>query len=117
MRILWNWSAVHSSSSMRCIFQSDYFPLSLFSRQSFVTTVTVVADLPEFKTIYETFPDAPFVSISDHQRRPIPGLNWCAKSVLHGMPDRLLTPQPVPQSYFAFLGRISPERAWTRPSG
>ena len=26
------------------------------------------------------------------------------------MPATLLTPQPVQQSYFAFLGRISPEK-------
>ncbi len=56
-------------------FHTDYFPLSLFSRQGtpFVTTLHGRLDLPEFKVIYETFPDAPFVSISDHQRRPIPG--------------------------------------------
>src|SRR5438132_2378225 len=27
------------------------------------------------------------------------------------MPERLLTPQPVTPAYFAFLGRISPEKA------
>ncbi len=92
-------------------FHTDYFPLSLFSRQHtpFVTTLHGRLDLLEFKEIYETFPDAPFVSISDHQRRPIPNLNW-VRTVLHGMPARLLTPQPVTPSYFAFLGRISPEK-------
>jgi len=92
-------------------FHTDYFPLSLFSRQRtpFVTTLHGRLDLPEFKTIYETFPDAPFVSISDDQRRPIPGLNW-VRTVLHGMPERLLMPRPVGQDYFAFLGRISPEK-------
>ncbi len=92
-------------------FHTDYFPLSLFSRQPtpFVTTLHGRLDLPEFKEVYETFPDAPFVSISDHQRRPIPDLNW-VRTVLHGMPARLLTPQPVAQRYFAFLGRISPEK-------
>ncbi|HEY5301767.1 MAG TPA: glycosyltransferase family 4 protein, partial [Acetobacteraceae bacterium] len=50
-----------------------------------------------------------FVSISDDQRRPIPGLNW-VRTVLHGMPERLLMPRPVGQDYFAFLGRISPEK-------
>ncbi|HET6182499.1 MAG TPA: glycosyltransferase family 4 protein [Acetobacteraceae bacterium] len=92
-------------------FHTDYFPLSLFSRQRtpFVTTLHGRLDLPEFKLIYETFPDAPFVSISDHQRRPIPGLNW-VRTVLHGMPENLLRPQPVKQEYFAFLGRISPEK-------
>ncbi|MDE2581298.1 MAG: glycosyltransferase family 4 protein [Rhodospirillales bacterium] len=92
-------------------FHTDYFPLSLFSRQRtpFVTTLHGRLDLPEFKEVYETFPDAPFVSISDHQRRPIPGLNW-VRTVLHGMPARLLTPQPMAQQYFAFLGRVSPEK-------
>jgi glycosyltransferase involved in cell wall biosynthesis len=92
-------------------FHTDYFPLSLFGRQRtpFVTTLHGRLDLPEFKEIYETFPDAPFVSISDHQRRPIPRLNW-VRTVHHGMPARLLTPQPVAPSYFAFLGRISPEK-------
>jgi glycosyltransferase involved in cell wall biosynthesis len=92
-------------------FHTDYFPLSLFSRQHtpFVTTIHGRLDLREFKEVYETFPDAPFVSISDHQRRPIPNLNW-VRTVHHGMPARLLTPQPVTQSYFAFLGRISPEK-------
>jgi len=92
-------------------FHTDYFPLSLFSRQDtpFLTTLHGRLDIPEFKEIYETFPDAPFVSISDAQRRPIPRLNW-VRTVLHGMPADLLTPQPVKQDYAAFLGRISPEK-------
>ncbi len=96
-------------------FHTDYFPLSLFGRQRtpFVTTLHGRLDLLEFKEIYETFPAAPFVSISDHQRRPIPRLNWI-RTVLHGMPARLLTPHPVKQSYFAFLGRISPEKGVNR---
>jgi glycosyltransferase involved in cell wall biosynthesis len=92
-------------------FHTDYFPLSLFSRQPtpFLTTLHGRLDLPEFKEVYETFPDAPFVSISDYQRRPIPGLNW-VRTVLHGMPAELLRPQPLPQTYFAFLGRVSAEK-------
>jgi glycosyltransferase involved in cell wall biosynthesis len=49
------------------------------------------------------------VSISDSQRRPLPNLGWTA-TVLHGMPENLLRPQPVKQDYLAFLGRISPEK-------
>ena len=92
-------------------FHIDYFPLSLFSRQPtpFLTTLHGRLDIPEFKDIYELYPNAPFVSISDAQRRPIPHMNW-ARTVLHGMPARLLTPQPVQQDYLAFLGRISPEK-------
>ncbi|HSU05680.1 MAG TPA: glycosyltransferase, partial [Acetobacteraceae bacterium] len=39
----------------------------------------------------------------------IPRLNW-VRTVHHGMPAELLKPQPGAQSYFAFLGRISPEK-------
>jgi glycosyltransferase involved in cell wall biosynthesis len=92
-------------------FHIDYFPLALFSRQRtpFLTTLHGRLDLKEFKEIYELYPDAPFVSISNSQRKPIPRLNW-VRTVLHGMPAKLLMPQPVQQSYCAFLGRISPEK-------
>ena len=92
-------------------FHIDYFPLSLFSRQSvpFLTTLHGRLDVAEFVEVFGTFRDAPFVSISDNQRKPIPHLNW-ARTIHHGMPANLLTPQPVPQEYAAFLGRISPEK-------
>ena len=92
-------------------FHIDYFPLSLFSRQNvpFLTTLHGRLDLPEFIEVYNTFRDAPFVSISDNQRGPVPNLNW-VRTVLHGMPADLLTPQPVKQEYAAFLGRVSPEK-------
>jgi len=34
--------------------------------------------------------------------------------VHHGLPERLLTPKPVKPSYFAFLGRIAPEKGCDR---
>jgi glycosyltransferase involved in cell wall biosynthesis len=96
-------------------FHIDYFPLALFSRQKvpFLTTLHGRLDLPEFIETYSTFAGAPFVSISNSQRRPIPNLNW-VRTVLHGMPASLLTPQPVKQEYAAFLGRISPEKGVDR---
>ena len=92
-------------------FHIDYFPLSLFSRQNvpFLTTLHGRLDIAEFVEVFGTFRDAPFVSISNNQRKPIPHLNW-VRTVLHGMPASLLTPQPVKQEYAAFLGRISPEK-------
>lgn len=92
-------------------FHIDYFPFSLFKRQRtpFVTTLHGRLDLPEFAQIYNMFPDVPVVSISDSQRRPLPRIGWAA-TVLHGLPEKLLTPQPVKQDYLAFLGRISPEK-------
>jgi glycosyltransferase involved in cell wall biosynthesis len=96
-------------------FHIDYFPMSLFLRQKvpFLTTLHGRLDLPEFVETYSTFKDANYISISDSQRRPIPHLNW-TRTVLHGMPANLLTPQPVKQEYAAFLGRISPEKGVDR---
>ena len=92
-------------------FHIDYFPFSLFSRLNtpFVTTLHGRLDLPEFGQIYNLFPHVPVVSISDYQRRPLPRLGWVG-TVLHGLPETLLTPQRVKQDYLAFLGRISPEK-------
>ena len=91
-------------------FHVDYFPSSLFSRQTtpFLTTIHGRLDLPEFAEIYGLFPDVPMVSISDSQRTPLPDLGW-VETVLHGIPENLLTPQPGgAHDYLAFLGRISP---------
>jgi glycosyltransferase involved in cell wall biosynthesis len=49
------------------------------------------------------------VSISNAQRRPLPQANYAA-TVLHGLPETLLTPRDVQPSYLAFLGRIAPEK-------
>ena len=96
-------------------FHIDYFPLALFSRQRtpFLTTLHGRLDVTEFKDVFELYPDAPFVSISNSQRKPIPNLNW-VRTVLHGMPAGLLTPLSVTPSYYAFLGRISPEKGVDR---
>jgi glycosyltransferase involved in cell wall biosynthesis len=92
-------------------FHLDYYPFSLFSRQStpFLTTMHGRLDLPELQTVFDTFADAPVVSISNAQRRPLPQARW-VKTIHHGLPEKLLTPMPVKPSYLAFLGRISPEK-------
>ena len=93
----------------------DYFPLSLLTRQNvpYLTTLHGRLDLEDFVEIFDTFRDAPFVSISNHQRKPVPGLNWL-RTVPHGVPVNLLTPQPVRQEYVAALGRISPEKGFDK---
>jgi glycosyltransferase involved in cell wall biosynthesis len=93
-------------------FHLDYYPFSLFSRQPtpFVTTLHGRLDLPEHQVVFATFPSIPVISISDAQRRPVPRAGWI-RTIHHGLPERLLTPQPVRPTYLAFLGRISPEKA------
>ncbi|MCW3476781.1 glycosyltransferase family 4 protein [Limobrevibacterium gyesilva] len=92
-------------------FHIDFHPFSVFTRQDtpFLTTLHGRMDQAWVPGIYGLFPDANLVSISDSHRAPAPGLGWAA-TVLHGMPRDLLRPVPREQDYFAFLGRISPEK-------
>src|SRR6516162_11751456 len=96
-------------------FHLDYYPFSLFSRQPtpFLTTLHGRLDLPEHQPVFTTFSSVPVISISNAQRRPVPQANWI-RTIHHGLPERLLTPQPVKPSYFAFLGRIAPEKGLDR---
>jgi glycosyltransferase involved in cell wall biosynthesis len=74
-----------------------------------LTTLHGRLDLPFLANMTRGFSDAPFVSISDNQRTPLPALNWAA-TIYHGLPADLLTPVSRPQGYLAFLGRITPEK-------
>ena len=96
-------------------FHLDYYPFSLFSRQStpFVTTLHGRLDLAEHQPLFTAFSSIPVVSISNSQRRPLPQAGW-VETIHHGVPEQLLTPQPVTPSYLAVLGRISPEKAIDR---
>jgi glycosyltransferase involved in cell wall biosynthesis len=92
-------------------FHMDYFPSSLFSRQSvpFITTLHGRLDLPELKQVYAGLPEQNLVSISNSQRLPLAEANFIA-TIQHGLPINLLMPSPVEASYVAFLGRICPEK-------
>ncbi len=96
-------------------FHLDYYPFSLFSRQStpFVTTLHGRLDLPEHQPLFSEFSSMPVVSISNAQRRPVPQARW-VRTIHHGLPEHLLGPQPATPSYFAFLGRIAPEKGVDR---
>src|SRR5713226_9350642 len=54
-------------------FHLDYYPFSVFARQSvpFVTTLHGRLDLPEHQPVFRTFSSVPVISISNAQRRPI----------------------------------------------
>jgi glycosyltransferase involved in cell wall biosynthesis len=96
-------------------FHLDYYPFSLFSRQPtpFVTTLHGRLDLPEHQPVFDTFSNIPVISISGAQRRPLPQANW-VRTVHHGLPETLLRPHAIKPSYFAFLGRIAPEKGVDR---
>ena len=92
-------------------FHIDYmhFPLSRYCALPSITTLHGRLDLPDLIPVYGHYPDAPLVSISLAQRRPLPRVNWVA-NVSHGLPADLLNFHPVAGDYLAFLGRISPEK-------
>ncbi|UWU91477.1 glycosyltransferase family 4 protein [Bradyrhizobium sp. CB1015] len=89
----------------------DWLPLPVLSRTGvpFLTTMHGRLDLPGLSDVIGTFAEAPFVSISDNQRRPLPGANWIA-TIQHGLPKDLFRPSYEAGSYLAFLGRLTAEK-------
>jgi glycosyltransferase involved in cell wall biosynthesis len=96
-------------------FHTDFFQYPLFRglAHKTVTTLHGRQDLPELPDIYRAFPHMPLVSISDHQRLPVPPVNWMG-TVYHGLPETLLKEGDGQGDdkggYLAFLGRICPDK-------
>jgi glycosyltransferase involved in cell wall biosynthesis len=101
-------------------FHLDHLHLPLFrpfARKS-VTTLHGRLDLEPLAALYREFSDMPLVSISSAQRAPIPHANWVA-TVHHGLASEICPFNPAfnPSArggYFAFLGRVSPEKGLER---
>ena len=94
-------------------FHGDYIHLPLsrsLGVDGIVTTMHGRLDLPDYRPLFAEFADAPLVSISDHQRLPLPGVRWVG-TVYHGLPHDVCSFTPRPRGdYVAFLGRISKEK-------
>jgi glycosyltransferase involved in cell wall biosynthesis len=86
-----------------------HLPLTRHLDAPSVTTMHGRLDIADLAPLMSDFADAPFVSISNHQRRPFPTQCWSA-TVYHGLPPRLLPFRATPGDYVAFVGRISPEK-------
>jgi glycosyltransferase involved in cell wall biosynthesis len=87
-----------------------HFPVFTDIADRTVTTLHGRLDLPDLQPFYARFREFPLVSISNDQRRPLPGANWVG-TVYHGLPPELLRfPASADRGYLAFLGRISPEK-------
>ena len=96
-------------------FHTDYlhFPVAKSLRVPYVTTIHGRLDLPQLVPLYRHFDSVPLVSISNSQRTPLPWVNWRG-TVYHGLPPDLYFFQNNPGNYFAFVGRISPEKRLDR---
>jgi glycosyltransferase involved in cell wall biosynthesis len=87
-----------------------HFPLFEESAGRTVTTLHGRLDIDDLRRTLERWPSFGLVSISDAQRRPVPGAHWLA-TVKHGIAPHLYHPPRQPSgSYLAFLGRIAPEK-------
>ena len=92
-------------------FHIDFFHYPLFRNIAHKTLTTLHGrqDLPELPDVYRAFPHMPLVSISNHQRQPVPPVNWMG-TVYHGLPEKLFREGDGKGGYLAFLGRICAEK-------
>lgn len=90
-----------------------HLPMAVHCATPSLTTLHGRLDLPDLQPLYKRFARHPLVSISDSQRKPLPHANWLG-TVQHGLPRDLYAFHPQPQDYFAFVGRISPEKRCDR---
>jgi glycosyltransferase involved in cell wall biosynthesis len=89
-----------------------HFPIVRRLPVPHVTTMHGRLDLEELVPLYVEFSDVPLISISNAQRAPLPDANWVA-TIPHGLPAAL-RPSIAQGAYFAFLGRICPEKGVDR---
>ena len=92
-------------------FHIDFFHYPIFRNMAHKTLTTLHGrqDLPELPDIYRAFPHMPLVSISDHQRLPVPPVNWMG-TVYHGLPEGQFHMGQGQGGYLAFLGRICADK-------
>lgn len=89
------------------------FPYIDLCSTPWLTTTHGRLDLTDQKVVFEHFSHTPLVSISYEQRTPLPNNNWIA-NVYHGLDIQSFTPKYSSGDYFAFLGRVSPEKGLVR---
>lgn len=90
-----------------------HFPLSSRLGVPHLTTQHGRLDLADLPELYRVFAEIPLVSISDHQRAPLPGANWQA-TIHHGLPPDRFRFVPQADDYLVFVGRIAPEKRLDR---
>ncbi len=85
------------------------FIISRRTATPLISTLHGRLDLPEHRFIFSEYGEAPVISISNAQRRPLVGANWAA-TVYHGIPKDLYTFNEKGGGYLVYVGRVSPEK-------
>jgi glycosyltransferase involved in cell wall biosynthesis len=111
------WQRAHEFDVLHFHIEHLHFPLFRPMAAKTVTTLHGRLDMPDLQPLFREFSDMPVVSISDSQRRPLPTALW-AGTVYHGLAPEVCpfnpSPRPEGEPYFAFLGRVSPEKGLER---
>jgi glycosyltransferase involved in cell wall biosynthesis len=116
---LWPWelcellnlaAAVERAESFDIIHcQAEYYPMSLaYARLSPVPIVQTLhhSPAPTEVSLWSRYPEAPFVAVSDAQRRQMAGLNVVA-TVHHAVDTDTFAFRSEPDDYLLFLGRFT----------
>ncbi|MGA2881422.1 MAG: glycosyltransferase family 4 protein [Bryobacteraceae bacterium] len=96
-------------------FHCDYLHFPLLRRHATpgVTTLHGLVNPHDLQPLFGEYREAPLVSISNSQRRPLPAANWQA-TVYHGLPRDLHAFRKGRGDYLLFVGRISPDKRLDR---
>lgn len=90
-------------------YEAAYYPMSLaFARLSPTPIVQTLhhAPTPEEVRLWSRYPEAPFIAISQEQKRRLAGLN-VTDVVLHGIDTAAFAFRAAPDEYLLFLGRFT----------
>ncbi|HWO99962.1 MAG TPA: glycosyltransferase family 4 protein [Methylococcus sp.] len=92
-------------------FHTDFWHFLLWRHmdQPQLTTLHGRLDFPGLQPIFDRFQDMAVVSISHHQRAPLPRARWVG-TVYNGLPENQYRFRAQPGDYLVFLGRFSPEK-------
>jgi len=86
-----------------------HFPFFETIAERTLTTLHGRLDIKDLPGAYQRWPQYPLISISDHQRRPLPAANWFA-TVPHGVPTERFRFSEASGEHLVFVGRFSPEK-------
>ncbi|WPP01137.1 glycosyltransferase family 4 protein [Pseudomonas sp. HR96] len=86
-----------------------HFPFFADIAHKTLTTLHGRLDMKDLAGAYLRWNRFELVSISQHQREPLPFARWLS-TIHHGLSASAYAFNPKPGDYLAFLGRISPEK-------
>ena len=86
-----------------------FLPFAFLFDAPTLTTLHGPLDSEYQRLVYGQFKQFPYVSVSKSQQKPFPGLNYAA-TIYNGINVKDFEFNDKPKNYFAFLGRMSPEK-------